>query len=196
MRTLIMFAALFTFTAYADEWTKRFEVTENPDVRIDGGDASVVLRPGANNAVEARLVTKGWRIGPGDVRVIDHQTGNKVEIEVRFPHGEWGFGQRSARLELTVPRELRADIHTGDGSVRAQGLAGELRLITGDGAVEADGVDGTLEARTGDGSIRARGRLERLDVNTGDGSVTVTAAAGSKMAGPWRIHTEIGRAHV
>lgn len=193
MRTLLVFATLCFSTAYADEWTKRFPLTGQPDLRVDAEDAAVILRSGAGNAIEARLTTHGWNIGPGGIRVTERQAGNRVEIEIRMPHGQWGFfTSRSARLELTVPRQLRANIHTGDGSVNAQTLKGELRLVTGDGSIEADEVEGSLEARTGDGGIRVRGRFDRLDLHTGDGSVTASVASGSKMAGPWRIHSGDG----
>lgn len=197
MRTLLVFTALVSATAYADEWSKQFTFTGQPELRVDAEDAAVVLRPGADNAIEARLTTHGWKIGPGDVRVTPRQTGNRVEIDIRMPHGDWSFfSSRSARLELTVPRQLRADIHTGDGSITAQGLSGELRLVTGDGSIEAEDVAGALEGHTGDGSIRVRGRLERLDLHTGDGSVTVAVAAGSKLAGPWRVRTGDGSVSV
>jgi hypothetical protein len=168
------------------------EITGSPELRVDADDASVVITGGTGSEIAARLTTKGWDIGPSGVQVTDRQSANRVEITIRMPH-DWGFlGSRSARLELTVPQSLRADIRTGDGRIEARSIAGELRFVTGDGSVEADGVGGALDARTGDGSVRARGRFERLDVNTGDGSVTVAAAGGSKMAAPWRVHTGDG----
>ncbi len=196
MRTLFVCAAIFVSTLQADEWTKQFQVKARPELRIDASDAAVVVRPGSANVIDARLTTKGWKIGPGDVRVTDRQSGDRVEIEIRMPREMFNLGSHSARLELTVPRELRADVHTGDGSINAQGLAGEVRLVAGDGQIEADSVDGSVEARTGDGSIRARGRFESLDVNTGDGSVRIEVAQGSKLAGPWRVHTGDGSVNI
>ncbi len=198
MRTLLVFAALLgATTAFGDEWQKRFEVTGRPELRVDAQDAHVVLRPGAKNVIVARLTTHGWNIGPGGIRVHERQVENRVEIEIREPHLHWNFfSNRWSRLEIEVPRELRADVHTGDGRVEANGLAGELRLSTGDGSVEAFSVEGALDARTGDGSIRVQGRFERLDLNTGDGSVNAAVISGSKMVGPWRIHTGDGGVHL
>jgi hypothetical protein len=109
-----------------------------------------------------------------------------------MPRESWSFGRRSARLEVTVPRELRADIRTGDGGVDVQGLAGEFRLSTGDGSIGAESLDGALTAKTGDGSVTVRGRFGLLDLRTGDGSISALVEAGSKMTGPWHIHTGDG----
>jgi len=104
------------------------------------------------------------------------------------------FGSHSATVELQVPRELRAQIHSGDGHITAQDLRGEVHLSSGDGAIEADAVDGIFEAKTGDGHIRASGRWDRLDLETGDGGIDAEARAGSKMTGSWRVRS--GDGHV
>jgi len=108
------------------------------------------------------------------------------------PSMSMAFGRRSVRVELQVPRALRAEIHTGDGRILAQGLEGEIHLSTSDGSIEADSVDGILEAKTGDGHIRASGRWDRIDLRTDDGSIEAEARAGSKMASGWQVHTEDG----
>jgi hypothetical protein len=185
-------AVLFAASAFAEEWTKKFQVTGQPELRVEADDADVVVRPGAGNTIEARLTTRGWTLGPGGVRVTDAQTGNRVEIVIRMPRENWSFGRRSARLEVTVPRELRADIHTGDGGVNVAGLAGEFRLSTGDGPIGAESLEGALTAKTGDGAVTVRGRFGLLDLRTGDGSISALVEAGSKMTGPWHIRTGDG----
>jgi DUF4097 and DUF4098 domain-containing protein YvlB len=121
-----------------------------------------------------------------------------VELEVRIPHRpfsvNFGVGRRSVRVELQVPRELRTDIHTGDGSITVDGLHGETRLSTGDGHIEADRLDGSLDAQTGDGRLRARGRFDLLNLHTGDGSVEAEIENGSRISSEWTIRT--GDGHV
>ena len=48
----------------------------------------------------------------------------------------------------------RAEIHTGDGSIRVTETSGELLAETSDGNMQIDDVSGRVETRTGDGSIR------------------------------------------
>ena len=73
--------ALAAFPAMADQWSKTFNVGAAPELRIETSDANVTLRAADVKTIEARVYTSGWRIGPGDVHVMDHQTGDRVEIE-------------------------------------------------------------------------------------------------------------------
>jgi DUF4097 and DUF4098 domain-containing protein YvlB len=97
-------------------------------------------------------------------------------------------------VELQVPREIRTDIHTGDGSITVDGLHGETRLSTGDGHIEAERLDGILDAQTGDGRLRVRGRFDQLNLHTGDGSIEAEIESGSRMSSEWRVRT--GDGHV
>jgi DUF4097 and DUF4098 domain-containing protein YvlB len=178
---------------FADEWKKTFTVSGKADLRVNATDAEVSVRSWDRNEIEARVTTQGWRIGT-EVRMSDHQGGDRVEIEVRTPRLEFGFSRHSVHVEIEVPRELRAEIHTGDGRIVAQELKGEIHLSTGDGSVEATSVDGILEARTGDGSIRASGRWDKLELRTNDGSIEAEVRSGSKMAAGWQVHS--GDGHV
>jgi hypothetical protein len=182
--------------APADEWNKSYKVTGRPDLRVVADDASIEVRPGQSGAIAARVLTEGWKIGPGDVRVIESQTRDRVDLEVRTPNRYFSFGNRWVRLMLEVPPELAADIRTGDGNIHVAGARGGLRLSTGDGRIEAGQLDGSLQAHTGDGSIQVRGRFEMLDLRTGDGSIVAEVEPGSKMAAPWRVQTGDGSVSV
>ena len=190
----LLLAALSGSLGFADEWNKTFSVSGKADLRINVSDGGVTVHAWDRNEIDARVTTQGWKISPSEVRVTEHQAGDRVEIDVRTPRTHISFGHRSVHVELRVPRELRAEIHSGDGGISAQGMKGEIHLSTGDGGIEADSVDGTFEAKTGDGHIRATGRWDRLDLDTGDGSVEADIRTGSKMAARWRVHT--GDGHV
>jgi DUF4097 and DUF4098 domain-containing protein YvlB len=193
MRTLPVFAVLgLAASLQAGEWSQRFEVTGRPELRVEADEAEVTLRAGGTHVVEAHVTTHGWPLGPDGVRVEARQKGARIEIAVRVPRGEWGWGNRSVRLDVTVPPALRAEIRTTDGGIRAQGLKGEFRFTTGDGSIDADALDGALTARTGDGNLNARGRFDELDLHTSDGSVVAALNPGSVAASPWRIETGDG----
>lgn len=180
----------------ADDWSKKYTIAGHPDLRVDTNDGSVTIRTWDRKEIEARVTTSGWKIGSGEVTVTDHQTGDHVELEVRIPHRvfEVSFGHRSVRVELQVPRDIRTDIHTGDGSITVDGLHGETRLSTGDGHIEAERLDGILDAQTGDGRLRVRGRFDQLNLHTGDGSIEAEIESGSRMSSEWRVRT--GDGHV
>ncbi len=184
---------LLAGAARGDEWQKRYTVSGTPQLRMDTGDGNVDLRAGAAGVIEARVTSQGYRLAEDDVRIVESQTGNSVTIELKFPRWEGiHTGRRWVRVELSVPPDLRAEVHTGDGNITGAGVAGDLRLSTGDGSIELSDAAGRLDARTGDGRIRVAGRFERLALKTGDGSVDAAIASGSQMAEPWRIGTGDG----
>jgi DUF4097 and DUF4098 domain-containing protein YvlB len=188
-------AAVVNTVAFADDWSKRFVISGKPELRVDANDGSVTIHTWDRKEIEARVTTMGWRISSSEVQIIDHQLGDLVKLEVRMPrHRFVVFGIRWIRVELQVPRELRSDIHTGDGSIVVDSLRGETHLNTGDGRIEADGLDGKLDASSGDGKIRVRGRFDQLGLHTGDGSIEAEIASGSKMTSEWTVRT--GDGHV
>ncbi|HEV2388571.1 MAG TPA: DUF4097 family beta strand repeat-containing protein [Candidatus Acidoferrales bacterium] len=217
MRVLRMMAmsvgalAVAATPASADVWSKTYNLSGKPELVVDADDAAVVIVSRAQNQIDAHLTTVGLRIG-SDVQIRESQVANRVEIDVRVPHLSFHLfgGSRSIRLELAVPRAADLDIHTGDGSINADpvsgnirldtgdgsisatGLSGDARLHSGDGSINATGLDGALDANSGDGRISVRGRFDSLTLRSGDGSIDATAADGSKIAGSWSVRTGDG----
>src|SRR5438105_3903606 len=100
---------LAAVAAHADDWNKSWPVSDGAEIRVDTGDGSVHLHPGASNRIEAHVTTIGWRISPGEVTITEHQSGNKVELEVRIPKGRhFDFGIRSVSVDLRVPARIIA----------------------------------------------------------------------------------------
>lgn len=186
----------FQPSARADGWNKHWSVGPNPELRINAGDAAVTVEASDTNAIDATLTTRGCSIGSSAVRVTEHQSGNSVEIDIKVPSMHFEFGNHSIRLQVRVPRELKANIHTGDGSIRLRGLHGPLRADTSDGSIQGDDIDGTLDANTGDGSIHITGRFDNAQLHTQDGSVELDARRGSRLQSDWRVQTGDGSVHV
>jgi DUF4097 and DUF4098 domain-containing protein YvlB len=202
--------ALSVSPAGADEWTHQYPVKARPDVHVKTDDGSVRIETGSAAQVDARVETEGWKIGPGEVTIVESQTGDRVDLEVRIPKGHFGSGHRSVEVVVRVPKESNLDVTTGDGSIKsgavsgtlslssgdgsitADGLEGEIRLHTGDGSITASSVAGRLRADTGDGSVTVRGRFDVLDLKTGDGSINATAETGSKVEAAWSFHSGDG----
>ena len=123
----------------------------------------------------------------------------------------FGFHQTaSARLIVSVPRDVnvvarsgdgtitiervngRLELRTGDGSIRASDVGGELILDTGDGSVTVEGASGRIAVDTGDGGVNVAGRLTSVKLHTGDGSIVYRAEPGSEMSDNWDITTGDG----
>jgi hypothetical protein len=178
--------------ARADEWSKTYTISGKPDLRVETSDAAIRLSTWDQNTIEAKVETSGYKIGEGGIRVDERQTGDTVEIEVHYPRHVISLGWKRVEIIIQMPREGRANLRTGDGSIDVASLKGEMDLHTGDGSVNLDGVDGKLHAETGDGHIRASGRFDELELKTGDGRVDVRAGSGSALASGWRLETGDG----
>jgi len=182
----------------ADDWSKTYTISGKPDLRVDTSDANIRVSTWDQNSIEAKVTTTRYKIGDDGIRIEEHQTGDTVEIDVRFPHNHgvtinWGnSGSHRAEIDIHMPREGRVDLHTGDGKIELGNFKGEMLLRSGDGSQEVNGVDGKLRALTGDGHIRADGRFDELDLKTGDGRVDARATAGSALATSWRLESGDG----
>jgi len=180
--------------ASADEWSKTYNLSGKPDLRIETSDANIRVTTWDQNTIEAKVTTSRYKIGEGGIRIEEHQDGDMVEINVRYPHHnftvEWG--QHRVDIVIQMPREGKVNLRTGDGRIELAGLKGEMDLHSGDGSETLDGVEGKLRASTGDGHIRASGRFDVLDLKTGDGHLEVSARSGSSLASDWRLETGDG----
>ena len=192
LRLLLM--TIMAVAAYADDWTRQWPVSGKVELRVDVDDGRVIIQGGESRQVEARVITSGYRIAPGEVTVTEHVNGANISLDVRVPQSSrWlNVNNRSIRVEVRVPRESSINVRTGDGSIHTEEVHGALRLKTGDGRIEAIAVEGSLQAETSDGSIRVRGRFDLLNLNTGDGSIEAEVNPGSKMTGSWDLHTSDG----
>jgi DUF4097 and DUF4098 domain-containing protein YvlB len=181
--------------AHADDWSKTYELTGRPDLRVEAHDANIRIEPWDQNKIEAHVTTRGWHIGGGDLEIVEHQQGNAVVIELRQPHRihfSIGIDNRRTELEIRMPRSAKVNVHSGDGAVSARGLEGELDFSTGDGRLELEDVDGSLRAHTSDGSVRVAGRFDVLELRTSDGRVEVEARPGSQLREAWDIRSSDG----
>jgi hypothetical protein len=192
---LFMVVLVFAAFAQADDWSKVYDLTGKPELRVDTRDANVRIEAWDQSKIEARVTTQGWHIGNGGLEIVEHQQGNAVEIQLREPHRTHffiGIETRRTELEIHMPRSAKVNVHSGDGAVRAKGLAGELDFSTGDGRLEIEDVDGSLHAHTSDGSVRVSGRFDVLDLRTSDGRVEVEARPGSQLREAWDIRSSDG----
>jgi hypothetical protein len=198
MRRFVLFTLLAGLAvvplARADEWSKTYVVTGAPELRIETSDANLHVDTWDQNMIEARVSTDRYKINGPDLKVYEHQNGNSVEIEVRFPARmiNFNFHERKVEVVIHMPREGRLNLKTGDGMIEVSRLKGQMDLQTGDGHQEIRDVDGNLRARSGDGHIEAAGRFDALELNTGDGHIDARAQAGSTVASSWTIRTGDG----
>jgi DUF4097 and DUF4098 domain-containing protein YvlB len=193
--SLLFIAAfsLISLAACAEDWKKDFTTSGKPTLRVESNDADIRISSWDHKETEAHVITQGYKIGPNDVKIVERQSGDQLELEVRTPRL---FGlvlsNHSVHIEISVPREADLNLHTGDGRIRVNDVKGEVRLDSGDGELEIYSADGKLNANTHDGSIRAQGRFDALDLHTGDGNIHAEVGGGSKISSAWSLRTGDG----
>ena len=194
-RILLLSLLLFGLSAFAEEWNKSYQVGTNPSLRVDTNDASIQVTRGASNTIVAHIVTEGYSIGNGGVRVTERQDGDRVDLQVHVPD-QWGFHfnmHQSVRVEVQVPNLSAVEVHSGDGHIAVTGITGQARLDTGDGHITVQNFTGNLRGHTGDGHMNIDGSFSDLDLRTGDGHIELAVHPGSKMSSGWLVHTSDGR---
>jgi DUF4097 and DUF4098 domain-containing protein YvlB len=180
--------------ARADEWSKTYDLTGKPNLRVETSDANIRVTTWDQKKIEAKITAEHYKIGGDGIRVEEHQNGDSVEIDVHYPHHLFNveLGQHRVDIVIQMPSEAQVNLRTGDGKIEISGLKGEMDLRSGDGSESLEAVDGKLHASTGDGHISAKGRFDALDLKTGDGHVEVQATAGSALGSGWRLETGDG----
>ena len=182
--------------AWAEEWSKTYPISGAAELRVETSDANIHVDTWDQKSIEAHVNAEDQKIGDNGIRVIEHQNGDRVEIEVRYPiHSQLlSFSWKGHKVEITVhmPRQGTVTLHTGDGSIELHDLKGQMELTSGDGHLDVNGVDGTLRERSGDGHMRISGRFDALNLETGDGHIEARATTGSKLDTAWNLHTGDG----
>jgi DUF4097 and DUF4098 domain-containing protein YvlB len=198
--------------AAADDWQKSYPVTARPSLRIDAHEGAVRVETWERDVIQLEVNAPGWRIASNELRILEHQTGNRIEVEIAPPHFEFHleFTRRSVHVVARVPSGIDLEIttgdggvvlpalsgtmqiHTGDGDITADGLKGDIRLSSGDGRIEGTRLEGSLEVHTGDGPIHMAGILTDVAASSGDGGIVLEAAPGSTLGSGWDVHTGDG----
>src|SRR5579864_2480901 len=88
--------------ARADEWSKTYSLTGKPDLRVETSDANIHVTTWDQNTIAAKVTTTRYKIGEGGIRVEEHQNGDSVEIEVRFPHHGFNIGWSQSRVDIDI----------------------------------------------------------------------------------------------
>jgi DUF4097 and DUF4098 domain-containing protein YvlB len=190
---------------------RSFRVSGIPRVLASTFDGTVRVESWDKAEVLCQAEKRGRSQGDLDrIEIIASQTGSEIRFEAKLTSRvNWNLHAR-ADLTIHVPRESILTARTGDGSIEAHGLSGEIALHTGDGNVTASNLSGSLivqtgdgsvdltdvrgrlQAQTGDGKMHLRGRFTELDARTGDGSMEVIVEPGSQMNAPWSLKTGDG----
>ena len=177
-------------------WSGTLSAGKTLEIRGVTGDISA--EPASGNTIEVTAVKREHRRGSVDdveIKVVEGSDG--VTICAVYPtprrareENHCGSGRDyqmntndndvEVAFTVKVPRGVRFEAGTVNGSIRANGLASDASLNTVNGGIDVT-TSGVVEAATVNGRIQARlGRADwsgALEFSTVNGSITVTAPA-------------------
>jgi hypothetical protein len=197
---------------------KTFTVSGVADLALDTFDGAIEVHTWDKNEIEVEVEKRATEQALlDDIKIEAQQSGDRITVKVTGPSRSEQRGvtigvhiSPTARLRVAVPRRINLNAHSGDGSIRAEGLEGRIVLNTSDGTVTGSRIGGDLQIRSGDGSIRLDHITGTLDLETtdgsigleaapsvlrartGDGSIRATIAPDTVMAEDWELTTSDG----
>ena len=193
---------------------KRFTVVGDVDLTLRTFDGSIDVHGWDRNEVLVHIERRGS--SDADIAALEvratRQDG-RIVVEALDPrrHGVGlGWASPSVSFVVSMPRtvvlrarsgdgtvvatDLEGDvsIETDDGGVRTERLGGQVSVRTGHGSVRIAAGKGALEVDSGDGAVDIQGRFEVVHVSTGDGRIDIDASPGSAMKKDWSVATGNG----
>ena len=196
---------------------KQFKVGTGAEVTLDTFDGSIKVQSWDRPEVRVEIEKRGPdREVAAALEVRSSQEGNRVRVEAPAPKvvrefiGIGNVSSPSVSFIVRLPENVQltaitrdgavdvervkgtVNVRSGDGSIRANAVTGDVTMRTDDGALSLADVNGRLSLESGDGSVRVQGRFEILHVKTGDGAITIDAEDGSAMKADWDISTGDG----
>jgi DUF4097 and DUF4098 domain-containing protein YvlB len=160
--------------ATVEKTTDFATVKGTPKVTVDGIDSEIVVGSWDKPEV-AYTITQVSKNKP-NVTFQINKTDSEVSIKAvdsRRKSGSYSYSYNDdskIRIELTVPRKSNLNIIGSDGSVRIDGVSGDLDINNSDGKVSVRDSNGKLRITNSDGNVRIIGFKGELDAKTSDGN--------------------------
>jgi hypothetical protein len=199
LRLGIVVAALLTAVALAPrasaaDWpSKTYTVSGRANVHIDTNDGSVRVTTSDAKEVQFSVQYEGYELDK-NLHIESHQNGDQVELIARVTAHwgiSWGSHGRKLHIEVRMPKDADLNAHTGDGSVEASSINGNVTVETGDGSIRANSLTGTIDLHTHDGSINVDTLKGDMRLRTGDGSIEARLLDGKLDADSGDGHVRI-----
>jgi DUF4097 and DUF4098 domain-containing protein YvlB len=167
-------AGLLAGAARADTLEQSFEV--QPDVRIEIELLSGSIELKAIDANEVRVHASG------ELAIDGSQSGRRVSF--RSPSGGWRpwTGGPDVELKLELPRGSRITARTGNGRIKAEGVAGELVLHAANGEIEVKGTPPEAYLETMNARIEFEGERSEVVAKTLNGEIELRGVTGAVEA--------------
>jgi DUF4097 and DUF4098 domain-containing protein YvlB len=156
---------------------------------------------------------KQGRLYGSRVEVKIQQSGEKIEVEARYPKGPPSMSDQVrvlVHLEIIAPANSdlsaktiagsldvsgldgRLELATADGDLNASNCSGQIKAYCADGSLTLTSARGDVEARTVGGALKIEGILSALEAESAKGRIDIRVLPGSTMKQDWSVHATAG----
>lgn len=195
MRTFIIMA-MFTASLANAAWSDYEEIQELElsasgidQMAIDAGAGSMEVTgvDGANKIMVTAIIQidededEARRIIEEDLTLTLEKKGDTAVLRSQFDRSGWRFGSSggAVRLEVRVPSSFALDIEDSSGSIRVDGVHGNIDISDSSGSIRMNDVGGNVRIDDSSGSITVVGVGNDIEIEDGSGSITVERVGGS-----------------
>ncbi|NDU76253.1 DUF4097 family beta strand repeat protein [Actinomadura sp. DSM 109109] len=153
--------------------------TSGLKITADGGRIEVTASDSPGIRVTERLTWSNDKNRPKARHVSE---GSTLRLSSSCGRNVMGFGACGVSYRVQVPRDTPVEIDNQDGTIRASGLGGTVRLRSGSGAVRATDLRATaVTIDSDDGPVHVSGRATDADLRSGSGAVTATRLTSERL---------------
>jgi DUF4097 and DUF4098 domain-containing protein YvlB len=170
--SVVVVITLLTLTAAAQEKKEiTYAVGPKAVVSITNNYGPITVKPSPNRQVVVESVTHS-----DTVSLVNEQHGDRIELHSISTRQ----GANLVDYTVLVPVDAFVSLHSSDGTIRAQGLRGDVILEAAGASVEVGDIsDAHLHVRTLSGPINlADIRNSHLDIRSVSGNVNIHSVTG------------------
>ncbi len=111
------------------------------------------------------------------IRVLGHQVGDALELELEVPR-KWNR-RGHAHLDLRVPLDTHLEISNPNGKVWVEGVRGRVHVRSSNGSVRVEEVVGDVDVNTSNAKVCCACNVGRLLARSSNGKIEITEHRGS-----------------
>jgi hypothetical protein len=94
---------------------------------VETSDANIKVTTWDQNTIEAKVITERYKIGEGGIRIEEHQNGDAVEIDVRYPHHEFTVEWGNHRVDIIIQMPREGKVHLKPATARSTSTDSKVR---------------------------------------------------------------------
>ena len=192
-KLILILTVLFAVSALADEHSedRKLDLSaqgiKELDAECGAGSLTIVGVKGLKDIeVKAEINLKGFddddiaEFIEDRVRLTLKKDGSRAYLVSTVKNRDWGWGRKSAwiNLEIKVPYEMDLTVNDGSGGMEIENIGGNLDIEDGSGSITLEGIGGDLRIDDGSGSISVEDVGGEVEIDDGSGSIDVYDVAG------------------